>query len=131
MIKRRKFRRRANPSRTSPRESRRACLCDNGLYSRNCCKGNMINQGIGRITGEAGLSTSVWYGYIVQDCVTLHNHHIHVHDNPLEVGKTYYFVMENNDNGCHKVLSSTHSEGRHAEATSIAYDDCAECQAAN
>ena len=61
----------------------------------------------------------------------LHTHHIHVHDNPLEVGKTYYFVMENNDNGCHRVLSAKQSEGRHAEATSIAYDDCAECQAAN
>lgn len=91
----------------------------------------MINQGVGSIYGEAELSVSVWYGYIVEDCVTLHTHHIHVHDNPLEVGKTYYFVMENSDNGCHRVLSSTHSEGRHAEATSIAYDDCAECQAAN
>lgn len=36
-----------NPSRTSPRESRRACLCEDGTYSRKCCKGNMINQGIG------------------------------------------------------------------------------------
>ena len=45
----RRFRHRDNPSRTSPRENRRACLCDNGLYSRKCCKGNMINQGIGRI----------------------------------------------------------------------------------
>lgn len=38
-----------NPSRTSPRESRRACLCPDGTYSRKCCKGNMINQGIGNI----------------------------------------------------------------------------------
>jgi len=91
----------------------------------------MINQGIGSIYGEADLGSSVWYGYIVEDCANQHRHHIHVHDNPLEVGKTYYFVMENSDNGCHTVLSSTHSEGVHAEATSIAYDDCAECQAAN
>ena len=42
---------RYNPSRTSPRESRRACLCANGTYSRKCCNGNMINQGIGSITG--------------------------------------------------------------------------------
>ena len=42
--------RRYNPSRTSPRENRRACLCKNrSLYSRKCCKGNMINQGIGYI----------------------------------------------------------------------------------
>ncbi len=39
-----------NPSRTSPREGRRGCLCGNGTYSRKCCKGNMINQGIGNIT---------------------------------------------------------------------------------
>ena len=42
---------RYNPSRTSPREGRRACLCEDGRYSRKCCKGNVINQGIGRITG--------------------------------------------------------------------------------
>tara|TARA_X000001382_G_scaffold99047_1_gene73479 strand:- start:4761 stop:4910 length:150 start_codon:yes stop_codon:yes gene_type:complete len=40
---------RNNPSRTSPREGRRGCLCGNGTYSRKCCKGNMINQGIGKI----------------------------------------------------------------------------------
>lgn len=45
---------RYNPSRTSPRESRRACLCANGTYSRKCCNGNMINQGIGSITGVRG-----------------------------------------------------------------------------
>ena len=41
---------RNNPSRTSPREGRRGCLCQDGTYSRKCCKGNMINQGIGNIT---------------------------------------------------------------------------------
>jgi len=41
---------RQTPSRTSPRGSRRACLCANGTYSRKCCKGNLINQGIGRIS---------------------------------------------------------------------------------
>ena len=41
---------RYNPSRTSPREGRRGCLCEDGTYSRKCCKGNMINQGIGNIT---------------------------------------------------------------------------------
>lgn len=40
----------ATPSRTSPKSSKRACLCDNGTYSRKCCKGNMINQGIGSVT---------------------------------------------------------------------------------
>lgn len=41
---------RYNPSQTSPRGSRRACLCPDGTYSRRCCKGNMINQGIGSIS---------------------------------------------------------------------------------
>lgn len=44
---------RYNPSQTSPRGSRRACLCPDGTYSRKCCKGNMINQGIGLINGVA------------------------------------------------------------------------------
>jgi hypothetical protein len=38
------------PSRTSPKSSKRGCLCKNGTYSTKCCKGNMINQGIGSIT---------------------------------------------------------------------------------
>lgn len=38
------------PSRTSPKSSKRACLCDNGKYSTKCCKGGIINQGIGSIT---------------------------------------------------------------------------------
>ena len=39
------------PSRTSPRGSRRGCLCaDRDEYSIECCKGDMINQGIGNIT---------------------------------------------------------------------------------
>ncbi len=38
------------PSRTSPKSSKRGCLCKNGTYSTKCCNGNMINQGIGNIT---------------------------------------------------------------------------------
>jgi hypothetical protein len=39
------------PSRTSPKNQRRGCLCKNGTYSRKCCNGKMINQGIGSLTG--------------------------------------------------------------------------------
>ena len=46
-------------SRTSPRDSRRACLCSNGLYSRKCCKGKMINQGIGRIYSDGQVDTII------------------------------------------------------------------------
>ena len=38
------------PSRTSPKSSTRACLCRHkDTYSRKCCKGGTINQGIGPI----------------------------------------------------------------------------------
>ena len=39
------------PSRTSPTNSGRACLCwDSNTYSRSCCDGSMRAQGIGVIT---------------------------------------------------------------------------------
>lgn len=37
---------------SSPKNSRRGCLCPDGLtYSTDCCDGMLINQGIGNITG--------------------------------------------------------------------------------
>lgn len=42
-----------NPSRTSPKSGSRACLCqDSNTYSRKCCNGNMINQGVGSLVGH-------------------------------------------------------------------------------
>lgn len=32
---------------TSPKGGKRACLCEDGTYSAKCCKGELINQGIG------------------------------------------------------------------------------------
>lgn len=38
---------------SSPRTNRRACLCKGkNTYSRKCCKGKLINQGIGDIGGS-------------------------------------------------------------------------------
>lgn len=38
------------PSRTSPKSSRRGCLCkDKNTYSRKCCDGSLWAQGIGKI----------------------------------------------------------------------------------
>ena len=35
---------------SSPKNSRRGCLCKDGnTYSTNCCDGYLINQGIGKI----------------------------------------------------------------------------------
>jgi len=37
-------------SHSSPKNSRRGCLCLNqNTYSKECCKGYLMNQGIGRI----------------------------------------------------------------------------------
>ena len=34
-------------SKTSPKGGNRGCLCDNGTYSKECCNGDLQNQGIG------------------------------------------------------------------------------------
>ena len=36
----------------SPQDDRRACLCPDGTYSRECCDGSLMAQGIGNITTE-------------------------------------------------------------------------------
>ena len=39
------------PSRTSPKGSERGCLCRHkNIYSRECCEGDMWNQGVGVVT---------------------------------------------------------------------------------
>lgn len=37
---------------TSPTSGKKACLCKNGKYSVKCCKGELINQGIGTLEGQ-------------------------------------------------------------------------------
>jgi hypothetical protein len=38
---------------TSPQASNDgACLCEDGTYSKECCKGEEINQGIGALVGQ-------------------------------------------------------------------------------
>jgi hypothetical protein len=40
---------------SSPKNDRRACLClDKNTYSRSCCDGLLIQQGIGNITSSRG-----------------------------------------------------------------------------
>lgn len=38
----------STPSRTSPKSSKRGCLCKNNTYSKKCCDGNIQTQGVGR-----------------------------------------------------------------------------------
>ena len=35
-----------------PHDSKRACLCRDGRYSRECCQESYFSQGIGNVTGD-------------------------------------------------------------------------------
>jgi len=40
----------------SPKDSSRACLCEDGTYSKECCEGELINQGVGALVAQASSS---------------------------------------------------------------------------
>jgi hypothetical protein len=44
---------------SSPVGGNRACLCEDGTYSKECCKGEEINQGIGSLVGQSTTTTIV------------------------------------------------------------------------
>lgn len=47
-------------SKTSPKGGNRGCLCDNGTYSKECCNGDLQNQGIGStIQGAESTVTNI------------------------------------------------------------------------
>jgi hypothetical protein len=127
----RRFKKFFTPSRTSPKGGRRACLCKDNTYSIKCCDGSLRAQGIGRITGLQTPVPSGSYGYYVQACEDGHNHHVHIHDTELVVGKTYYLTLENNHNECYTILEESQAEGIHINTASIAYDNCTTCEDAN
>ena len=46
-----RFKKLFTPSKTSPRNGRRGCLCrDRDAYSIECCNGDIIAQGIGEMS---------------------------------------------------------------------------------
>jgi hypothetical protein len=45
------------PSRTSPKGGQRGCICDDNTYSKDCCDGSIMAQGIGRIQRISGAET--------------------------------------------------------------------------
>jgi len=55
------------PSRTSPKNSRRGCLCEDNTYSSKCCDGSLQAQGIGRITKEANYLLQEDRSFILQE----------------------------------------------------------------
>jgi hypothetical protein len=40
------------PSKSSPRGGKRGCLCGNGTYSKDCCNGDLQNQGVGSLVQQ-------------------------------------------------------------------------------
>ena len=47
--KKKKRRKNATVSKTSPTNSRRGCLCEDNTYHIDCCDGTIHAQGIGKI----------------------------------------------------------------------------------
>jgi hypothetical protein len=60
------------PSRSSPRNSRRGCLCkDRDTYSRECCDGTLWAQGIGAVVATPSyLVTQSGIGRLYNQAVT-------------------------------------------------------------
>ena len=44
-------------SKTSPTGGNRGCLCADSTYSKECCNGDLQNQGIGSTVGQNANST--------------------------------------------------------------------------
>jgi len=45
-------------SKTSPKNGKRGCLCDDGTYNKECCNGDLQNQGIGKTTGTENVTVT-------------------------------------------------------------------------
>lgn len=59
------------PGKSSPKNSRRGCLCaDSNIYDVKCCKGFLINQGIGKtesvITETGAFSSGFSDGFDIE-----------------------------------------------------------------
>ena len=39
-------------SKTSPKGGKRGCLCPDGTYSKDCCNGDLQNQGVGSLVNQ-------------------------------------------------------------------------------
>jgi len=38
---------------SSPKGGKKGCLCNDGTYSAKCCKGELIQQGIGTLVSQS------------------------------------------------------------------------------
>ena len=39
-------------SKTSPKGGKRGCLCEDGKYRKECCNGDLQNQGVGQLNEQ-------------------------------------------------------------------------------
>ena len=46
-------------SKTSPKGGKRGCLCDDGTYKKECCNGDLQNQGVGVTSGNGTDSVTI------------------------------------------------------------------------
>lgn len=44
---------------TSPKDAKKGCLCDDSTYSAECCKGELINQGIGSTIQQGNATITI------------------------------------------------------------------------
>ena len=111
---------------SSPTNDRRACLCQDNTYSRECCDGSLQAQGIGNIT-----KPHITYYYKLQKCSHSSHKEIYIEDVELTVNNVYYFNFSNtNHSGCYTV-THVKTSAEHKVNSVVAYNDCAACEAAN
>ena len=111
---------------SSPRDSKRGCLCRDGSYSRKCCDGTYFAQGVGSVT-----KTTTTYYYKIQKCGHSSKKEIYINDVELTVNSVYYFNFVNaHHNGCYTV-THTRTSGDQKINSVVAYNDCTACLAAN
>ena len=118
------------PGKSSPRNSRRGCLCENNTYHVDCCDGSLQAQGIGSITGDYKTPVTD-FGYKVQLCGHSKQHHVHG-SIELTIGNIYYFDLSNNNqSGCYEVIEADNQTSGFLWTNAIQHGDCIKCQANN
>ena len=111
---------------SSPRNSKRGCLCRDGSYSRDCCDGEYFSQGVGSVT-----KTSTTRYYNITNCTSGEILKIHTNGIELTINSIYYLLFTiNNNSGCYTV-TSTRNNGSLEVYKATSYNNCNACISAN
>lgn len=129
---------------SSPRGSRRACLCKDGrTYSRKCCDGELINQGIGSLSGGGSsiiISPEVeaiippppplisdYNKYRISACTGGARYSVFTSETFIS-NAIYDLTLSNGDSGCFTAgASSTTADVLVTAVNSVAFDGCSDC----